>query len=267
MDHLDLELMLRLALDIARAGGEVALAHYGTSPQSAEKADGTWVTEGDRAAERRMRELLARHVPDHNILGEEEGLSGAGGGTPSDGAPVWILDPIDGTHNYMARIPIWATLVALEVDGRYVAGVAHAPALGETYDAAVGLGARCNGTGIGVSAVSSLDRATVVTPGYEGFDERGLAEFYLRLTRSSWRSRGFGDFWGHVLVARGACEVMVDPIVATWDLAALVPIVEEAGGRITNLSAGDPSGGESLVSTNGALHDRVLDMAVGRSVR
>lgn len=256
----DLADMLALALDVARAGGEVAMSHFRRGPRAALKQDGTWVSEADRAAEHEMRARLSDRTPEFNILGEEEGLSAAGGGPPIPGAPQWILDPIDGTNNYLAGIPIWATLVGLAVDDRHVVGVAHAPALGETYDAARGFGARANGERITVGATPALGDATVVTPGYEGFEDHGLGDFYLRLVRGARRDRGFGDFWGHMLVARGAVDVMVDPVVATWDFAALVPIVEEAGGRITTADGGPPADGAPCISTNGLVHDEVLEL-------
>lgn len=260
-DHSDL---LEVALDVARIGGETAMSFFRRDPEAARKADGTWVSEADRAAETKMREVLAERAPEHNILGEEEGLHAASGTAPVPGAPTWILDPIDGTNNYLAGIPVWGTLVGLRANDEYIVGVAHAPALAETYDAARGLGARCNGTPIAVSGTGEVSASTVVTPGYEGFEEHGLGEFFLRLMRSAWRSRGFGDFWGHMLVARGAVEVMVDPIVATWDFAPLVPIIEEAGGRITTTDGAPPVHGAPCVSTNGAVHDEVLRLARAR---
>src|ERR671914_920475 len=153
---------LEFALDVARLGGRIALEHYRRDKQRRRKSDGTWVTEGDWAAEAQIRLRIARTWPGHNILGEEEGLTAAGGGRPLDGAPTWVVDPIDGTHNYMAGIPVWATLVGLEVEGRAVVGVAHAPALDETYDAAAGAGARLNGDAIEVDPVTSLSDATVL---------------------------------------------------------------------------------------------------------
>ena len=250
--------MLALALDVALAGGEVAMSYFRRNPETSLKADGTWVSQADRAAEKEMRSLLAKRTPGYNILGEEEGLAGADGGPADPAAPTWILDPIDGTNNYLAGIPIWGTLVALTVDGEHVVGVAHAPALGETYDAARGLGARANAEPVAVSATSTLSEATVVTPGYEGFEKHGLGESFLNLVRRARRDRGFGDFWGHMLVARGAVDVMVDPVVATWDFAALVPIIEEAGGRITTTDGGPPADGAPCISTNGPLHEEVL---------
>ena len=242
------------------------MGHYKREPEVRKKADGTWVSEGDWAAEAQIRLRIARTFPDHNILGEEEGLTAAGGGAATEGAPTWIVDPIDGTNNYIAGIPVWATLVALHVDGRNVVGAACAPALDELYDAADGEGARMNGEAIHVDeSVTKLEDAMVVTPGTKEFSEHGLAGFYAKLTHRCRRSRGFGDFWGHMLVARGAAHVMAEPMLSLWDVAALEPIVREAGGRLTTLDGG-PAGDEtSCLTTNGAVHDEVLALRTSSS--
>jgi histidinol-phosphatase len=251
---------LAFAAELAALGAKIALGHFKRDPKAKKKPDGTWVTEGDWAAEAQIRLRIARSRPQDNILGEEEGLTAAGGGRPNEGAPTWIIDPIDGTHNYMAGIPIWATLVALRIEGRTVAGVCNAPALGEIYDAAPGSGARLNGHPIHVAPVDELAEATVFVSGAKSFLVSGLDELYDSLTRTAWRSRGFGDFWGHMLVARGAGHVMVDPDLKIWDVAALEPIVTEAGGRITGIS-GDPWTNGCTITTCGTLHDQVLALA------
>lgn len=248
---------LDAALAFARAGGRIALRHFRRELESRRKADGTWVTEADWAVEAQIRLRIARAFPDHNVLGEEEGLTAAGGGPPVEGAPTWIVDPIDGTNNYMAGIPIWATLVALRVDDRSVVGVAHAPALGETYDAAIGAGARCNGESIGVDTAPAIDDSTVLFSSVRGWRDTGLAAGFAKLVGRAHRTRGFGDFWGHVLVARGAAHVMAEPDLSIWDVAALEPIVAEAGGKLTGLDGGAWRSGE-CVTTNGPLHDEVL---------
>jgi histidinol-phosphatase len=248
---------LDAALSFARAGGRIAMRHFRKQLESRRKADGTWVTEADWAVEAQIRLRIARAFPAHNVLGEEEGLTAAGGGPPVEGAPTWIVDPIDGTNNYMAGIPIWATLVALRVDGRTVVGVAYAPALQETYDAATGAGARCNGAAIEVDPIDDLGGATVLFASIDGWREAGLEREFGELTRRASRTRGFGDFWGHVLVARGSAHVMVEPELSPWDVAALEPIVTEAGGRLTGLDANAWDGG-ACITTNGPLHDEVL---------
>jgi histidinol-phosphatase len=249
---------LEFAKELAQLGGKVAMGHYRRDLRTRMKADGSWVTQGDRETEAQIRLSVARTFPEHNVHGEEEGLKRAGGGRALEGAPTWIIDPIDGTSNYVAGIPVWATLVGLVVDDHSVVGVAHAPALGETYDAAQGLGARLNGQPIRVSELASLEEAMVLSPGYESFLEHDIASFFSTLTTSVHRSRGFGDFWGHMLVARGAAHIMVEPVLKVWDYAPLVPIVEEAGGRMTTLEGGPLADGSSCLTTNGIMHDEVV---------
>ena len=259
----DLAHLLGVAKELAELGGRIALDHYGKEPKREKKADGTWVTEADWKAEAQMRLRLSRVFPEHNILGEEEGLTSAGGGPPTDGAPTWVLDPIDGTNNFIAGIPAWATLVGLQIDGESVVGVAHAPALRETYDAAIGLGARMNGSPISVQPVDDFSQATVLFADASSFRVAGLDEFFERLVNRCFRSRGFGDFWGHMLVARGAAHVMVETSLRTWDVVALQPIVSEAGGRLTQIDGSSWSDKMSCLTSNGALHDEVVRLASG----
>src|ERR671918_2706064 len=251
---------LGFARELARAGGGTAMAYFRRDPETKQKPDGTWVTEGDWAAESAMRDQIKESFPDHNIHGEEEGLAAAGGGPAADGAPTWILDPIDGTHNFMAGIPLWGTLVALATDGAPALGVAHAPALNETYEAATGTGARMNGDPIRVDPVTDLNKTTVLASGLESFEKAGLDRFYIDLVRKCWRSRGFADFWGHMLVARGAAHVMAETILSVWDHPPLHPIVTEAGGRHTPIHRAPLTHGGSALTTNGALHDQVIEL-------
>lgn len=257
----DLSTELQFARDIAELGGRIAMGHFGKRPDRKQKPDGTWVTEADWAVEAQIRIRIARTFPDHNVLGEEEGLTAAGGGDPTPGAPTWVIDPIDGTHNYMLGIPIWATLVGLQIDGRNVVGVAHAPALTESYDGAIGLGARMNGESIEVAPVDKISEAHVVFGAENGFAPAGLKDFFDGLVESCWRARGFGDFWGHMLVARGAAHVMVEPKLSLWDVSALEPIVTEAGGKLTHIDGTPWNESGSCLTTNGALHDEVVALA------
>lgn len=259
----ELAAYLQFARELAEIGGRIAMGHYRNDPEAKRKDDGTWVTEADWKAEAQMRLRIARTFPDHNILGEEEGLTSAGGGAPLQGAPTWVLDPIDGTNNFMAGIPIWATLVGLRIDGLAVAGVAHAPVLGETYDGATGLGARMNGETITVDPVTDIAEATVMFASVASFRVAGLDELFERLVTRSWRSRGFGDFWGHMLVARGAAHIMVETSLRDWDVVALEPIVREAGGRLTQVDGSPWSDRASCLTTCGSLHDEVVRLASG----
>jgi histidinol-phosphatase len=254
---------LALARELAVLGGGEALERFRRIPPPTRKRDGSWVTEADLAAEAAIRERLARVRPDDDILGEEGGHTASGGGPARPGARTWVIDPIDSTHSYMVGIPLWATLVGLQVDGRSVLGVCHVPALGETYTAADGAGAQMNDEPISVRE-TPLAEAVVTSPGLRSMTRNGRFDLYRRLADGCWRDRSLGDFWGHMLVARGAAQVMVDPIVAIWDYAALEPIVREAGGTMTQLD-GSPLAhdGSCLTTCGAAMHATVTEMAAG----
>jgi len=211
------------------------------------------VTAADREVEEVLRQRLRARYPSHGVLGEEAGLAG---GTP--GGPVWVIDPIDGTNNFAWGIPIWATLVALQAGGRSVVGVVSAPALGERYDAALGLGARMNGAPIRVSSVDSIVDARVCFASWGGWVDAGLDRQWASILTRCRRSRGFGDFWGHMLVARGAAEVMAEPDLQPWDVAALAVIVSEAGGRLSDFAGRPHEGRASCLTTNGLLHEAIM---------
>jgi histidinol-phosphatase len=187
------------------------------------------------------------------VLGEEDGLLG-----PTGARHRWVIDPIDGTANYVRGVPIWATLIALMDGDDPVVGVASAPALGRRWWASRGAGAFADGCPIHVSAVTLLAAGHIAHAGVGTFYEYGLGEAFVDLARSVWRSRGLGDFWMHCLVAEGAFDAALEPVVSLWDLAAVSVIVEEAGGRFTSLR-GDPGpAGGSALSSNGVLHDEIL---------
>ncbi|MFL6295410.1 MAG: histidinol-phosphatase [Actinomycetes bacterium] len=215
------------------------------------KPDLTPVTEADRAVEQALRKRIGEERPGHGIVGEEFGA-----GQP--GTARWILDPIDGTKNYLRGIPVWATLIALEREGRVELGVVSAPALHRRWWAARGQGAYVNGRRIRVSQVAELSDAVLSYASLTSWEQHGMGEEFLALARACWRTRGFGDFWSHMLVAEGVVDLAVEPEVELWDLAAPQVIVEEAGGRFTDLGGTPTPAGGSSVSTNGLLHDRVL---------
>jgi histidinol-phosphatase len=168
------------------------------------------------------------------------------------------LDPIDGTNNFAWGIPIFATLIALQVDGETQVGVVSAPALGERYEGGVGLGARMNGSAITVSEVGTVAQSRVGFASWAGWVEAGLDRQWASILTRCRRSRGFGDFWGHMLVARGAAEVMAEPDLQPWDVAALSVIVAEAGGRLTHFNGAPFRGRGSCLTTNGLVHDEIL---------
>ena len=209
------------------------------------KPDLTPVTDADRAVERALRERIARERPGETVLGEEEGDEG--------GDVRWILDPIDGTKNFSRGIPVWASLIALERDGVVVCGVASAPALGHRWWAARGEGAYRDGERLSVSKIARLEEATV------SFSRSGLRDRRtIELALAAWHAQPFSDFWAHLLVAEGGVDAAAEHVMNTWDNAVLQVIVEEAGGRFTDLAGNARIDGGSGVSTNGLLHDDVL---------
>ena len=240
---------LRLALQLADEADAITMKFFRAATLSVKtKVDRTPVTEADLAVETLLRERLAQQRPDDAIVGEELGVSGSA-------SRRWILDPIDATKNFMRGIPVFATLIALENE----VGVVSAPALGMRWWASRGSGAFCNERAIHVSKIASIEEAQFTYDDIVTFERLGLREQFLAFDRRCGRSRGFGDFWGHMLVAEGACDVTIEPEVSLWDMAPLQVIVEEAGGRFSNLAGKPGSDGGSGVSTNGVLHNAVLE--------
>ncbi len=246
---------LAFALELADAAREISMRLFRGSFEVREKVDKTPVTEADIAVEAMIRERIRERFPGDGVTGEEAEDEEA-----ADGASVrrWIIDPIDGTRNFADGIQIWATLIGLERDGELVVGVADAPALDERYAAAAGAGATLNGEPIHVSRADRMSRAFVLYAEIRDILDTPYADGVVELVREARRERGFGDFWGHMLVARGSADVMLEPDLATWDFAALKVIVEEAGGRMTRFDGGPVEHGRSVVSTNGVLHDEVV---------
>jgi histidinol-phosphatase len=247
---------LELALELADEADRITMARFRASDLKVEtKPDLTPVTEADQAVERALRERLAKY-DGHVVLGEEFGFD------PGDGMADhrWIIDPIDGTKSYVRGVPIWATLIGVERAGELVVGVASAPALGMRWWAGRALGAFRNGESIAVSAVAALDDAQVsfAWDTEERFHAEGIGEKLVALSHKCWRTRGIGDFWQHLLVAEGAFDIAIDPIVGVWDIAALIPILEEAGGRWSGVDGATDIEAGSFVCTNGRLHDAVL---------
>jgi len=238
---------LALALKLADAADAITMRSFQSTFTVRTKADRTPVTEVDEAVERAIRDTLARERPDDGIVGEEFGARGTS-------ARRWIIDPIDATKNFIRGIPVFGTLIAL--DGQV--GVVSAPALHRRWWAARGEGAFCNGAPIRVSAVSTIAEAQFIFDDIATFTRLGRREQLLALEADCGRARGFGDFWGHMLVAEGAAEIAVEPEVAHWDMAALQVIVEEAGGRFSTFADQARADGGSGISTNGLLHDAVL---------
>jgi histidinol-phosphatase len=225
------------------------------------KPDLTPVSDADTAVEKALRATLARTRPRDGVFGEEFGATDAPAGP---GQRRWVIDPIDGTKNYIRGVPIWATLIALMDGDRAVVGLVSAPALGRRWWAAIGHGAFAGrhtaaATPIHVSGVRRLADASFCYSSLPAWEETGRLPAMLDIMRRTWRSRAYGDFYGYMLVAEGAVDIMVEPELSLWDVAALVPIVTEAGGTFTDLNGHPGPAGGSAIATNGSLHADVLD--------
>ncbi|MBV8599011.1 MAG: histidinol-phosphatase [Actinobacteria bacterium] len=234
------------AHELADAADAITVARFRALDLGVEtKPDLSPVTEADRAAEEAIRDLVSRRRDGEGVLGEEFG---------DDGGDVrWIVDPIDGTRNYVRGVPVWATLLALEREGRVDAALVSSPALGRRWWAARGEGAWANGDRLAVSRIARLDDAVVsissptqMPPGWSALAQR------------AWNERGFGDFWQHCLVAEGSVDVAAEPWLMLWDYAAVQLLVEEAGGRCTTFGGGVPYERGSFLSSNGRLHDEAV---------
>jgi histidinol-phosphatase len=220
------------------------------------KPDMTPVSDADKAVEERIRSQLERARPRDAFVGEESGTSGTG-------RRRWVVDPIDGTKNYVRGVPVWATLIALMDGDEVVVGLVSAPALGRRWWASKGAGAwsgrtLSQATRMHVSEVSKLSDASFAYSSFGGWEERGRLDDFLDLTRACWRTRAYGDFWGYMMVAEGCVDMAAEPEVNLWDLAALSIIVDEAGGRFTALDGTPGPAGGNAAASNGQLHEELL---------
>ena len=262
----ELDEWLAFALACCDEADEMALAHFRRDLVIETKPDRSFVTEADQAIERRIRERIATTYADHGVVGEEYGTA-AGQGSVS-----WYVDPIDGTHNFMRGVPLFGTLLALEADGELQVGVMSAPALGGRWFARRGGGAwaitaigRDAGRArrINASRVADLADAHLLYGSAQEIAGSGVAPGFSRLIADVWRDRGFGDFWGYALVAEGAAEAMVEVGPKSWDLAAPLVVIEEAGGRLTDLDGRRTIHSGTVLATNGLLHDEMLSRLRG----
>ena len=249
---------LALALSLADAADAASMRRYRAADLVVDtKPDLTPVSEADREVERIVRAGIAAARPDDGILGEEYGSEGTA-------ARRWVVDPIDGTKNYVRGVPVWATLIALMDGDEIVVGVVSAPALVRRWWAAAGEGAWVTEPGfteprrLAVSMVSALADASFSFSDAIGWDSRGADGGLATLLNTTWRQRAYGDFWSHMLVAEGVVDVAAEPVLESYDMAALVPIVVEAGGRVTAFDGRPALAGGSIVTSNGLLHDEVL---------
>jgi histidinol-phosphatase len=254
------------ALAWCDATDEIALRHFRHDLEITRKPDSTFVTQADTAVERLLRDRIAEAYPDHGVLGEELGSEA---GTAST---RWIIDPIDGTHNYLRGVPLFATLIAVERDGELQASVLSAPALGMRWWASRGGGAWVRGGSWGqvpqrirVSAIPTIEEAQVLYASTGELDSYGRAPGWRTLLGRAWRERGFGDFWGYTLVAESAAEIMVESDLSPWDAAAPFVLIEEAGGRATDFAGERSVFHRTFLATNGRLHDEVLAILSART--
>lgn len=257
---------LRFAHVLADAADDITMRRFRALDLSVQsKPDLSPVTDADLAAEESLRNVLRRARPRDAMLGEEYGRSGVG-------QRCWIIDPIDGTANFVRGVPVWATLIGLMADGDVVVGVVSAPALGRRW-----WGAKDGGAWTGrsltkasacrVSEVTRLEDASLSYSDLASWSRAGRLDQFVRLARSVWRSRAYGDFWSHVLVAEGAVDISAESEVSLWDLTAIQVIVQEAGGQFTDLVGNLTPDGGSVLCTNGQLHDDVLEMLTKRPDR
>jgi histidinol-phosphatase len=258
---------LRLARELADMADAISMDRFRANDLAVSmKPDMTHVTDADKAVEAAIRGALRDSRPNDSVLGEEAGEEAGVGGSA---ARQWIIDPIDGTANYVRGVPVWASLISLAVDGVPVVGVVSAPALGKRWWAATGLGAFIDESlgsatssserRIAVSAVSELADASMSCSGLSRWEQAGKLEQFLGLTRSVWRSRDYGDMWPYMMVAEGLVEIAGEFDLKPWDMAALIPIVEEAGGRFTSVRGESGPWHGSALATNGLLHAQVID--------
>ena len=254
----DVRTLLRFAHEVLDETDAIALRHVAGGLTVTAKPDRTLVTQADTEIETHLRDRIGSEYPTHTVAGEEFGTAADAG----DGR--WIMDPIDATHNVVRGIEIFATLLAFERGGELLVGVVSAPAMRRRWFATRGGGATVRADGverpIHVSPVDALANAQVTFSTLRGLEAAGLGSGLRRLTSASWRDRGFGDFWGHMLVAQGSAEAMLEYGVSPWDMAAPHVIVTEAGGRMTDLDGRPSWTGPQAVTTNGILHDHVLEM-------
>ena len=243
---------LDLAQHLADAADRITMRHFRSVDLRVEdKPDHTPVSNADRETEERLRGMLATERPADAVVGEEFGSDG-------EANRRWILDPVDATKNYIRGIPVFATLIALEQDGDITVGVVSAPALGARWWASRGDGAFSGDRRLQVSGIATLREAQLCHAGFEEWSEGGSPNALADLAGRCARTRGFGDFWQHMLVAQGSAEMAVDPVVSLWDVAAVKVIVEESGGTFTDLSGAPGPDGGSALSSNGLLHAEAL---------
>ena len=251
--------LMEVALALAEEAGAITLKYFRGDFEVETKADASVVTVADRETETFLREAIAKRFPGDGILGEEFGE------VRPDARRRWIVDPIDGTFSFVHGVPLYGVLIGIEQGGESVAGVIHMPALGETVAAARGEGCHSQGRRVSVSATAGLSAALWMSSemNLERFPWRAAA--VRRLASAAGHGRTWGDCYGYLMVASGRADVMIDPVMSVWDCAALLPVIEEAGGRFTDWRGRRTIRGGNAVATNGLLHDEVIALLKGRA--
>ena len=246
--------LLEFAVALARGAGDITLKYFRKRPETSVKSDGSFVTVADREAEAYLRRQIRERFPDDGILGEEEGeLAGRS-------SRRWILDPIDGTYAFVHGVPFFGVLIALEIDAEIFAGVINMPALGEIVSAAKGGGCFLNGEPARVSTTAKLADALLLCTDFESAAHHGFGPAATSLQRTAKVSRTWGDCYGYVLVATGRADVMLDPVMNLWDCAPLLPIMEEAGGTLTDWRGVRTLATGNSIATNGLLFEEVIEL-------
>ena len=246
-----LQELLEFATHAAWDAGRITLGYFQTGVEVETKSDSSPVTVADKTAELRLREMINARFPGDGIIGEEHGEEEGTTGRR------WILDPIDGTKAFVAGVPLYGTLIGVEIDGAVEVGVVNLPALNEMVSAATGLGCWWNGKRARVSNVERVEDALVIVTEHKSFAKHkpGVADDLIARARLV---RGWGDCYGYVMVATGRADVILDPVMAVWDCAALAPVMEEAGGTFTTWSGGETIWGGEAVATNGVVYEEVM---------
>jgi histidinol-phosphatase len=253
----ELPSLLEFAVDLARGAGDITLKYFRRKPETSTKTDGSYVTIADREAEAYLRRQIAERFPDDGVLGEEEGE------TEGRSGRRWIVDPIDGTFAFVHGVPFYGVLIGLEIEGELSVGVINIPALDEIVSAAKGLGCFLNGEPARVSNTSRLADALLLSTDFSACAQYGFGRAAELMQSRAKTSRTWGDCYGYALVATGRADVMLDPVMNLWDCAALLPIMEEAGGTFTDWRGVRTAHGGNAIATNGLLFDEVMGLVSG----
>jgi histidinol-phosphatase len=250
----ELNELLEFSVALSRGAGDITLKYFKKSPETSKKADGSFVTVADREAEAFLRERILNRFPEDSVLGEEEGES------KGESGRRWIVDPIDGTFSFVHGVPFYGVLIGVEIDGQPTVGIINIPALNEIVYAAIGVGCFWNGKPARVSPTRSLEEGLLLCTDFTACRTYGFGSAAQELQGRAKASRTWGDCYGYVLVATGRAEVMLDPVMNVWDCAALLPVLEEAGGTFTDWRGERTVTGGNAIATNGLLFDEVMSV-------